>query len=382
MIAPTEIKKKALKKYKDFLVATLRKETFFPLEISGNKGSSKMKMEELFPAMKLLLSKAKDKLGYGYEVELKEINTRHAGRRSMPRKIYFSTQKDYLKYIGKLEEFDQFLKQVVFTQKEQPSLLAFVEQDPLKLIANLEVWPDLIKVIQYFLDNPIPNVYLRALPIAIHTKFIEQHKNIVSELLNFALPPESIQQEEKHFERRYGLRYDEPVIRLRTLDQPFESMPDFINDIALPVSQVKLLRVKSNCVYIVENKQTFLAFPKQKDSFIIWGKGFAIELLKNIPWLQDKTIYFWGDLDFHGFQMLHQLRTYFPQTHSLLMDVKTYEAFEQYAVPTNQKLVMPDFYSLMDAEKACLAFLLGRDKDRLEQEHVSQVWLEQALLDR
>jgi hypothetical protein len=44
--------------------------------------------------------------------------------------------------------------------------------------------------------------------------------------------------------------------------------------------------------------------------------------------LQTAKLYYWGDLDSHGFAMLSRLRGYFPQLTSLLMDAQTLDAFQ------------------------------------------------------
>ncbi|QBD83792.1 hypothetical protein EPA93_45535 [Ktedonosporobacter rubrisoli] len=40
-------------------------------------------------------------------------------------------------------------------------------------------WSDLIAVCDYFLEHPRPACYIREIPVAVHTKFIEQHSGIL-----------------------------------------------------------------------------------------------------------------------------------------------------------------------------------------------------------
>jgi len=54
--------------------------------------------------------------------------------------------------------------------------------------------------------------------------------------------------------------------------------------------------------------------------------------MSNIHWLSDKNIYYWGDMDIHGFQILSQLRSYFPHVRSIMMDMETYRTFEKLSV--------------------------------------------------
>gem|GEM_PF-7048640 len=46
-------------------------------------------------------------------------------------------------------------------------------------------WSHLILIVDYFLKNPSSNLFLRELPIKIHSKFIERNKKIIDSLLSF-----------------------------------------------------------------------------------------------------------------------------------------------------------------------------------------------------
>lgn len=51
--------------------------------------------------------------------------------------------------------------------------------------------------------------------------------------------------------------------------------------------------------------------------------GYGLELLLRSDWLKSKTMYYWGDIDTHGFAMLDRLRGAFPEARSFLMDRAT-----------------------------------------------------------
>ncbi|MGB1242073.1 MAG: Wadjet anti-phage system protein JetD domain-containing protein [Chitinophagales bacterium] len=379
MLTPQQIQKKALRLYPDFLLAAMQNQQFFPLEIKGSKGRTTIPLHELFPALQKLLKGGKEMLGYGYTVELKEVNTRHAGLQSMPKKIYFETQADYLKFLKKEQEFVEFQRMYAFTLRELPQLEEWLLTNPLKLVKNLAVWVDVLKVCHYFMAHPQPNLYIRQLPIAVHTKFIEQHTGILKNLLDELLEGWAIRYHTKRFEERYYLKYDEPTIRLRILDSAtMPNFPDYITDLSLTLSELQQLEVNAYRVFIVENKQTFLAFPKVANSLIIWGKGFGVELLKEVLWLEQKDIIYWGDMDVQGFQILSQLRAYFPQTESLLMDKSTFEAFEVFAVKGKASKV-ETLVHLTEEEQAMFAFLKERDLGRLEQERINYAYLLERL---
>lgn len=43
-------------------------------------------------------------------------------------------------------------------------------------------------------------------------------------------------------------------------------------------------------------------------------------------WLRQCALYYWGDIDTHGFAILNQLREHFPTAQSFLMDTQTFLA--------------------------------------------------------
>jgi len=63
---------------------------------------------------------------------------------------------------------------------------------------------------------------------------------------------------------------------------------------------------------------------------VIFGAGYGFENLAQITWLNQVNIYYWGDIDSHGFAILDQLRTKLPQVKSLLMDEKTLLAHKEF----------------------------------------------------
>jgi hypothetical protein len=72
-------------------------------------------------------------------------------------------------------------------------------------------------------------------------------------------------------------------------------------------------------VFITENEVNGLCFPDARESLVIFGLGYGVDILKTIDWLREKEIFYWGDIDTHGFVMLDQVRSFLPQTESMLM---------------------------------------------------------------
>nr|WP_226396651.1 Wadjet anti-phage system protein JetD domain-containing protein [Haemophilus sp. Marseille-Q0026] len=53
------------------------------------------------------------------------------------------------------------------------------------------------------------------------------------------------------------------------------------------------------------------------------GAGYGWQALAQAKWLNQCEIYYWGNLDTHGFAILDRLRRHFPHTISFLMDEDT-----------------------------------------------------------
>jgi hypothetical protein len=93
-------------------------------------------------------------------------------------------------------------------------------------------------------------------------------------------------------------------------------------------------------------------------------------------------IYYWGDLDTHGFRILDQFRSLFPQTKSFLMDAQTLKdhsiSWGEEGKPTTGEL-----YYLTETEKDLynnLRFNAIQKNLRLEQEFIRYSVVQKALI--
>lgn len=378
MITPQEITQKAQRHYLLFLRSKLTGEPFFPLAIPFGKPAASVAYTELKKWVMDLLAQAKATSGYGYSVVLETRTTRRYGEQSLPAHIFIETERDFLRLLGKQREVDRFSAMVDLTRQQIPQLVDWLARYPQRLVENLTVWPDLLQVCTYFLHNPRPGLYVRELPIPVYTKFIEEHSAILRHLLDILLPAEAIQSAETAFERRFNLRYDEPLLRLRLLDPPLQAVLQWPgDDLSLPFSQAAALPLAGKQVIITENKMNFLTLPARPNTVALWGQGFQVNALQPVAWLQECAIWYWGDLDVQGFQILAQLRALFPQTHSLLMDRRTFDTFRAFVVKgTPTPYAAP---AQLTPDEGELYAYLAVEHLRLEQEHIHQSYVTQHL---
>ena len=371
MITPTEIQKKAENKYLAYLRSVVEGLSFEPIVIVGNKKPDDDTVRFERELTELILH-SKEKKGYGYSIEYQKVKTRRHGEQDIPVSIAFQTEHDYLKYIGKEQETTDFRKDVEDILSSFPELYDWVCRYPNKVLDNQKVWGDLLKVCRYFKGNPKPQLYIRELPIQVDTKFIERNKGIIKELLEIIIA-ESVNTDETRFETRFNLRFDEPVVRFRVLDKTMsQTLFSGIDDMSVPISQFREVEIPVEAIYIVENKLNMLAFPPIQKSIVVWGHGFGVDVLKDVAWLKLKKIFYWGDLDAQGFQILSEIRTHFPQVESFLMDRETFDRFydEGIGTETNVEKVM----CLTPEEKELFDFLKSGNY-RLEQEKIPQEYV-------
>ena len=324
MITPIEIKKKAANKYKAYLQSIVEGETFNPIVIVGDKKPNEdtVKFEE---ELTELISCSKEKKGYGYFIEYQTVKTKRHGIQDIPISISFQSEFDYLKYINKEKDTVKFKKDITSILSSFPELKDWICKYPIKVIEN--DWESLLKVCKYFKTVPQPHLYIRELPIQVHTKYIESNTGIIRELLDIIIA-EHINVDEKQFESRFNLKFDETLVRFRILDEAIsQQLFGGIDDISIPISEFQHLSLPIQTVYIVENKMNMLTFPAQSNGIVVFGKGFGVDIMKNVEWLKTKKIYYWGDLDAHGFQILSEIRTHFEQVESFMMDKHTFDLF-------------------------------------------------------
>lgn len=375
MITSAEIKKKALRKYTDYLRNVAAGITFQQIEIQCDKKASDT-IAEYQKEYNDIRSLSKEVKGYGYSIEWKTVKNKMLGTQDFPSKIKFDTAEDFERFLQKTKEVADFRKNVALINGKFPELQYWIERYPQKIIDNLEDWNDILKILDYFSKNPQPQLYIRELPIEVHTKFIEQHKIVIGELLNVVIE-DYVNTNEKDFEKRYNLRYDEPLVRIKLLDRTLATK--FFNgmdDITIPVSQFLKLHIPITKAFVVENKVNFLTFPPVANSIVIWGRGYGVAPIKDSELLKNIDLIYWGDLDAQGFEILSQFRSYFAHVKSMLMDKATFDYYFEKERGTPSKISVK--LNLTTEEEELYQYIKVNNY-RLEQEKIPQRYVIEQL---
>ena len=137
-----------------------------------------------------------------------------------------------------------------------------------------------------------------------------------------------------------------------------------------------------------ENRENFLNLEPSAGTLVVWGEGYrAAELMRRIPWTDEVDVFYSGDCDSHGFEMLRQVRQVAPHTQSVFMDIETVEANWEFGVEEPTSAFRSVATNLLNHGEAKGLALLQEHSIRIEQqliqgqkERLSDIGLGPAIL--
>lgn len=317
----------------------------------------------------------------GFAIEWREFNHRILGKNKLPVALVFNTLEDLLSYLGKTGEAKLYTLLFHEITGQFPELTSLLTEKPLDVLSHQDVWPELLAIVACLKGHPRPMIYLRQLEIpGVDTKFIETRKAWIDKLLTAVLPEAAVDQTTKSpaaFEKRFGFRAKPVRIRFRLLDPADHILG--LSDLEIPVTDFYSLTAQPETVFIVENEVNGLAFPPFPNALVIFGLGYGLSILSDARWMHDKNLWYWGDIDTHGFAMLDQIRHHFPRTRSFLMDMATLLSHrglwgtEPSPTSRNLPLLTADEAAVYDALRHHThAHALRLEQERLSFSHVKQ----------
>jgi len=376
-----DIRRSALNKWKEFLRSEINGEKFFPWFYKGAKRDKSASFSEQIKAQEELFKNSKIATGKGYTLKTKTINSKLYGSQTEIEAICIDTADDFIYLIERKKEYNNF-------RKCREALSSFFNENGLSLdilkaweLDNLDeltkerdesnYWNMIAISLKWLLDNPDSNIYIREIPVEVHSKFIENNAKIIASLYAAirGINNDSV------LEALCGLKTKEPLIRFRLKNTNRE-------ETALPVSAFNELErhediSKIRKAIVIENEIVYLTFPINDEILIIFGSGFkAVDALKKAHFLDSLKLYYFGDLDEHGLDILSLFRKEHPNTESFLMDIETYNKFSKYAVKGQKENMKAVEANLNDTELELLRYLKAHsEKNRLEQERITQAYI-------
>lgn len=378
MIRPAAIRRKAEQLYDAYLRAWLEGAAFFPKEIPCDKRVD-ANLAVAIESVQRLREESKEALGFGYSIEWEERNSRTHGRNRFPRRVVLETERDLLKLVGKEREFARFAAAVDQVRGQYPQLVDWIRSHRKEMLAIAAEVGGVLEVVDYFVAHPRPGVFARELPLSVDTKFVERHHRILRTWLDRVLPPAAVRADEEHFHRRFGLRYGEPLIFVRFLDavaQRAAQMP--WSELAVPLHALAGEPISAPRVVIVENQTNLRTLPPLSGAIALGGLGNAVTDLRYLSWLAQREVWYWGDLDADGLEILSRLRALFPRTRSLLMDAATLETWYPRIGTAGNRRTGPPPAHLTPVERAAYERCVTSNL-RLEQERFPHCFIAEQL---
>ena len=320
--------------------------------------------------VELLMSEAKIGDRPTYSVESYDTRSTNLGSRQfLPERVFFATETDYVGFLRIGPSISAFRQNVELTKRLCPGLIPWIRDNIARFDKHADEWSDILTVCTYFVSNPTPGLYARELPIQVHTKFVEEHQTILDSVLQHLLPL-AIDPEADDFFSRFHLRDNEAFVEIRILDAALAAQRGFpARHFKVPLSELAALPLAGTKVLVVENRLPLLTLPGFPGTVGVFGGGNAVTLLAVAGWLRDCSLFYWGDLDEHGFSILARFRQLQTGVQSVLMDLTTFDHFAAFHVDYTPPENTPET-SLSEDELSARSATVSMRK-RLEQERIS-----------
>lgn len=350
--------------------------------------------------------------GAAYALSEREVGGRVIGRLAVPDRAVVADYAQWWRLLGvgaEVARVEELVEVARSGPHAQPVVAEWAVARPLAALALADEWPQLLAAVGWLAREAGSGRYLREVAApGVDTKLIERHTGVLATWLD-ALVPEKLDGRyagSRGFARRFGFADVEPLLRLRVCPT-LGALPAGVGEVALPVAQAAALAVAPVEVLVVENLVTFLSMPVPVGGVVVWGHGFDAGRLGRVPWLFGggcaagpgpglapgpgaapgpavPRVRYWGDLDTHGFAILHLLRTQVPHVESVLMDEATLLAHRDRWVSEGRP-TRADLSALTAAERALYEDLvegIHGASIRLEQERIAWPWVLAALAQR
>ncbi|RJG11160.1 DUF3322 domain-containing protein [Massilia cavernae] len=370
------------------LAARVSGESLFPLQLRLRQpgiediGADFGEVQQWIRALEASSSSSK---GCGYELVWREINHRQTGRQRLPDAALVPTEADALRLIGRQGDMRRFEELAALTLAQFPQLAGWLRRRGHALLEHAAAWPRVLAILAWFSTHHRPQLYLRQLDIpGVDSKFIESRKALLIELLDEVLPPEAFDATAigaRQFEMRYGLLGKPALVRFRMLD-PRHYLAG-LSDVSVPVAQFAGAQFDVKRVFVTENEVNGLAFPDKESSMVVFGGGYGIDRLAGVPWLREKDVIYWGDIDTHGFAILDRFRASVPHVRSIMMDVATLDSHRlMWGQEGEATRFTGELTRLSEAERELYDELrhdVHGSRIRLEQERLGFGWVSDAV---
>lgn len=313
-------------------------------------------------------------------LETAALGGRLVGVNQVPKRVVLDTDDALWGALGVAADVRRFDELVATTEAELPAGLSWIAAKPHEALAHADDWSRILAVVEWILRRGGAGVYVRQIDVpGVDTKFIEQRRSVLGALLARTLPADRVDltAPATDLARRFGLRSKPGTVRFRSFD-PADGP---YSELAVRVEELAQFPFAARSVVVVENEVSYLAFPQVAAAAVVLGDGYAVSRLAALPWLADRNVVYWGDLDTHGLRALHRLRRFVPAARSMLMDSSTLLAHRPHW--SRESAPVTEHLPLLTADEQVVYQALIRnehgDQVRLEQERIRFSAVERAV---
>lgn len=365
------------KYYSSYLKGIIQGLPFQPIVLRGGKNKPDTTVA-LHEQIRIFQACEKRENKKGWTIEWEEWVSKKLGRQQWPSAISVTTAEDLLFLLRKEKEAFAFNEQLKGLLQWRPAIKSWLANKPALVLDLSRSWTGICAVVDYLLNHDVSHYYLRSIPVPVHTKFIEQHKRIIYSILHH-LHSERFPFADTDLEEALDLNRKPFLFTIRWLDDILAlRFTAGINLLAVPVEYLKQQIWSIERVILVENTTNLFLFPSIPGTLILCSNGKALHLLKEIPFLQNTALYYWGDLDEDGFVMLNAIRSYYDHITSLFMDDMTI-AFHQAELTTKGISYRKKELDLLQPHENRAYELLLPGNLWLEQEKLHQSYVQASL---
>lgn len=231
-----------------------------------------------------------------------------------------------------------------------------------------------LNTLSWLLRHPNAGLFPRALPVeGVDSKWLERRRGTLARLWN-TVTGENVSAAD--FLEHAGLLRLPQFVSVRNASS-WVKEGTAENVVKLTPEALAQTAPEGPFVLIIENEQTALSLDLGNVP-IFFGLGYGVTLLASLPWMKEKRILYFGDLDTHGLAILAECRRLFPKTESVLTDLATFERFRALAVPEPKQAALPT--DRLTTEERDLGVRLLAEGLRLEQERIPLETVREALL--
>lgn len=354
---------KFLKQIDNLFFKYIRGEVSFPVRISTYLYRNGFDFETLKEEAAQLRRIQKEFPYLDFHVEKK--NKRKINLQSTCKFASFPDEKSFLKvqnFRKRKEKLDLAKERLELDYSSATnSNISVIEQ----AVENLELFS---LVVEKILSGESQNYTYRSFPHSGDGKFIERNLSTIKVFLSLVSSGKILENTDVS---SYFLKPDNCTFHLKASDDfvSFSKIP--LNEIVLKPSQINEIILSENYdIYIIENKQTYQDFVPISSHYIkIWGSGRQVVNLADLTGLAEKDLFYFGDLDLDGIDILSSLRKRGLSVNSIGMGTAVLEDNISLATQSCVRPIKIDYAFLTD-EEIKVASMLKEKSLKLEQEKI------------